>query len=220
MIKSFTDYLSLSDFDHSAKSCREIVCFLHLFLHLCKKTRIFRLFYASIRTVCGSCQIVSNLSVQAFCLLGWRWNELLWNRYVLYTFLTYAAEILKTVWVQAHVGSNPTGSARTQKRIPEKVSAFVLLRNLWGIRTRAWTEATVREGETVLKCYGRCYFSWIIQMWVNISSCREDAVPQPLLNLLHRYIVCKKQTGAAVTEVVETYFTQTVFLKESWKLST
>ena len=72
MIKSFTDYLSLSDFDHSAKSCREIVCFLHLFLHLCKKKRIFRLFYASIRTVCGSCQIVSDLSVQAFCLLVWR----------------------------------------------------------------------------------------------------------------------------------------------------
>ncbi len=133
MIKSFTDYLSLSDFDHSAKSCREIVCFLHLFLHLCKKTRIFRLFYALIRTVCGSCQIVSDLSVQAFCLLVWRWNELLWNWYVLYTFLIYAAEILKTVWVQAHVGSNPTVSAKAQNGYSDEYP-FLRCDEIRGIR--------------------------------------------------------------------------------------
>ena len=57
-------------------------------------------------------------------------------------------------------------------------------------------------------------------MRVIISCYIENAVTKPLLYLFHRYIVCKKQTGAAVTEVVETYFTQIVFLKESWKLST
>lgn len=57
-------------------------------------------------------------------------------------------------------------------------------------------------------------------MRVIISCYIENTVTKPLLYLFHRYIVCKKQTGAAVTEVVETYFTQTVFLKESWKLST
>ena len=31
-------------------------------------------------------------------------------------FLIYAAEILKTVWVQAHVGSNPTVSATNARK--------------------------------------------------------------------------------------------------------
>lgn len=41
-------------------------------------------------------------------------------------------------------------------------------------------------------------------MRINIRCGREVAVTQPLLNLLHRNIVCQKQAGAGVAQIVET----------------
>ena len=40
-------------------------------------------------------------------------------------------------------------------------------------------------------------------MGVDICRGRKIAVPQPVLNLLEWHAVCKKQTGATVTKLVE-----------------
>ena len=41
-------------------------------------------------------------------------------------------------------------------------------------------------------------FAFVIEMCVDVSGGRKGAVPQPFLNLLHRYAVHHHQAGAAV----------------------
>ena len=47
-------------------------------------------------------------------------------------------------------------------------------------------------------------------MCVDVSGGRKGAVPQPFLNLLHRYAVHHHQAGAAVAQIVETDVLQPV----------
>ena len=56
----------------------------------------------------------------------------------------------------------------------------------------------VRQSQDIVHYICRGDLGLIIQMAVNIRCGREVAVTQPLLNLLHRNIVCQKQAGAGV----------------------
>ena len=52
-------------------------------------------------------------------------------------------------------------------------------------------------------------------MCINVA-CRADvAVPQPLLNHLHRDTVCQKQTGARMTQIVKTDAPQMIILQDN-----
>ena len=50
----------------------------------------------------------------------------------------------------------------------------------------------IRQNKNIVHYIRRSYLGFIIQMAVNIRCCADIAVTEPLLNLLHRYIVCKK----------------------------
>ena len=51
-------------------------------------------------------------------------------------------------------------------------------------------------------------------MCVDVSGGRKGAVPQPFLNLLHRYAVHHHQAGAAVAQIVETDAGQAILPKQ------
>lgn len=59
----------------------------------------------------------------------------------------------------------------------------------------------------------RCNLGAIVQMGIDISSCRKVTVSQPLLDLLHRNVVCQNQTSAAVSKIVEPNFTQAILFQ-------
>ena len=52
-------------------------------------------------------------------------------------------------------------------------------------------------------------------MRINIRGGREIAVPQPLLNHLHRDTVCQKQTGARVAQIVKADAPQMIILQDN-----
>ena len=60
----------------------------------------------------------------------------------------------------------------------------------------------------------RPLFALVIEMCVDVSGGRKGAVPQPLLNLLHRYAVHHHQAGAAVAQIVETDAGQAILPKQ------
>ena len=56
-------------------------------------------------------------------------------------------------------------------------------------------------------------------MSVYISRGAEIAVTEPFLYLLHLDSVCKKETGRAMTKIMETHMSETMFLQEFRKLT-
>ena len=52
-------------------------------------------------------------------------------------------------------------------------------------------------------------------MRINIRGGREIAVSQPLLNHLHRDVVCQKQTGARVAQIVKADAPQMIILQDN-----
>ena len=50
----------------------------------------------------------------------------------------------------------------------------------------------IRQNKNIVHYICRSDLGFIIQMAVNIRCCADVAVSKPFLNLLHRYIVCKK----------------------------
>ena len=50
----------------------------------------------------------------------------------------------------------------------------------------------IRQNKNIVHYICRSDLGFIIQMAVNIRRCADITVTKPLLNLLHRYIVCKK----------------------------
>ena len=55
----------------------------------------------------------------------------------------------------------------------------------------------------------------VVQMRINIRCGREIAVPQPLLNHLHRDAVGQKQTGARVAQIVKADTPQMIIPQDS-----
>ena len=51
-------------------------------------------------------------------------------------------------------------------------------------------------------------------MRIDIGSSRECAMPQPFLNLLHRYAVHHHQAGTAVAQIVEADAGQAILPKQ------
>lgn len=54
-------------------------------------------------------------------------------------------------------------------------------------------------------------------MRVNIGCGGEITVSEPVLDLLHRNVVCQQQAGAAMTEIVEAYPSKSIILQKLWK---
>ena len=57
----------------------------------------------------------------------------------------------------------------------------------------------------------------IIQMRIDISCGADVAVPEPFLDVFQRDSIRVKQTGATVTQIVETNSSHPMFLKEVWE---
>ena len=55
-------------------------------------------------------------------------------------------------------------------------------------------------------------------MCVDVSGGRKGTVPQPFLNLLHRYAVHHHQAGAAVAQIVETDMLQPILGQQPIKV--
>ena len=60
----------------------------------------------------------------------------------------------------------------------------------------------------------RPLFAFVIEMCVDVSGGRKGTVPQPFLNLLHRYAVHHHQAGAAVAQIVEADAGQAILPKQ------
>ena len=61
------------------------------------------------------------------------------------------------------------------------------------------------QGQRVCHCPGAQVLGLRIQMRVDIRRSGNIAVPQPLLNLLHRHALFQQQAGAGVAEEIQTF---------------
>ena len=75
------------------------------------------------------------------------------------------------------------------------------------------TPSDDRQAEPFL-CLRRGQLGIVVQMCVDVGCCGEVAVPQPLLNLLHRHAARQHHARAAVPEIVKSDGTQPFALQQ------
>ena len=107
----------------------------------------------------------------------------------------------KSLVLITRVGSTPTTGIKRQLGIERFWAAFLFLLNFlyFGVFR-----------EDIDDCIRRGHLTGEIQMCINVACSADIAVSQPLLNLLQAHAIGIEQTGAAMTQVVETDFFQSV----------